>query len=574
MKQVSALSVTVRAIAISATAVAMSFASLTGALAQGQTGGCTIQGSANTYSIPAGQSTTFATNMLCAAAAGKNESAKLNFTIKGKNTLPTGATVSPNPVPVDAEVQTITIQTAKNSPPGGYTATFSATSPSCPGGYFFNGTPTNSQGNPNYCFVTFAITSTVAVPINFRQKSVGALRNGTLVFEYEFDSSTGKLADLKDCQVGENVLYPSGSSPFVWPKPPYNGSTPTPTIGWVPASHGKLEDQQKPKPFVKPYVANTFTATQSYRYQCPKDSGPVVDFAGETGILITRTVADSTGRGCWGYTVSKSGSSFSVLLPGVTKADCCSTATQPAADIATGGPQFGMTVAPPSAPVGVNEPIFAALTLDNPTAEEITVDLGLNGASNLALTISTPIGEVITQALDQGSVGLPGKVSLAPGGTFVEKLLPNEWYNFPVTGTTQIKLTLDDAAAATGVVGVNQPSTEFSVHVAPYDPASVTRLAQRLADTAIGGPTLEDKMEAAKTLSYVLDPLAVSSLVRVLQQSPIVAHYAVDGLGRIRNPEAIDALTAARDYLNEEIRTAVRYTLAMIQGQAPRPSAP
>jgi len=528
----------------------VSFVSVTVALAQAQTGGCTIQGSANPYSISAGQSTTFATSMLCAAAAGKNEKATLKFT-----GLPTGATVSPNPVPVDAGVQTITIQTAKNSPPGGYTAKFSATSTSCSGGYFFNGT------SPNLCFVTFAITSPVPVPINFRQKSVGALRDGTLVFEYVFDSSTGKLADLKDCQVGENVLYPSGASEFVWPKPPYNGSTPNPTIGWVPASHGALEDQQKPKPFVKPYVANIFTATQAYRYQCPK-TGPVVDFPGETGILITRTVADSTGRGCWGYTVSKSCSSFSVLLPEVPKADCSSTATQPAADIATGGPQFGMTVAPPSAPVGVNEPIFAALTLDNPTAEEITVDLGLNGTSNLALTISTPIGEVITQVLDQGSVGLPGKVSLAPGGTFVAKLLLNEWYNFPVTGTYQIKLTLDDAAAATGVVGANQPSTEVSVQVGPHDPASVTRLAQQLANEAITGPSLEDRMGAARTLSYVVDPLAVDSLVRVLQQGSMVAHYAVDRLGRIGNPAAIDALTAARDYLDDEVRTAVRNTLA------------
>jgi hypothetical protein len=549
-----------------ASGTAVSLASFTVAFAQGQTGGCTIQGSANTYSISAGQSTTFGTNMLCAAAAGKNESATLKFT-----GLPTGATFylgkpGVQAVPVDAGVQTITIQTAKNSPPGGYTATFSATSPSCPGGYFFNG---NSQAG--LCFVTFAITSTVAVPINFRQKSVGTLRNGTLVFEYEFDSSTGNLADLKDCQVGENVLYPSGSSPFVWPKPPYNGATPNPTIGWVPASHGVLEDKQKPKPFVKPYVANTFTATQSYRYQCPIKGGPIVDFPGETGILITRTVADSTGRGCWGYTISKSGSSFSVLLPGVTKADCSSAAAQAAADIATARPTFGMTAVPPSAPVGVNEPIFAALTLNNPTAEGIAVDLGLNGTSNLALTISTPIGEVITRVLDQGSVGLPGRVSLAPGGSFVEKLLLNEWYDFPQPRTYQIKITLLDDSADPAAVAANQPSTEFSVQVGPRDPAEVTRLAQQLADTAIGGATLEDKMEAAKTLSYVLDPLAVRSLVRVLQQSPIVAHYAVDGLGRIRNPEAIDALTAARDYLNEEIRTAVRYTLAVIQGQTSAP---
>jgi HEAT repeat protein len=71
-------------------------------------------------------------------------------------------------------------------------------------------------------------------------------------------------------------------------------------------------------------------------------------------------------------------------------------------------------------------------------------------------------------------------------------------------------------------------------------------------------------MEAASALSYIQDPLAVASLVRVLQNGSLVEHYAVDGLGRIGGPEAIAALLAAQDHPDEEVRAAVRLMLGMI----------
>ena len=39
--------------------------------------------------------------------------------------------------------------------------------------------------------------------------------NGVLHFDYDWDSSTGNLANLNNCQVGESVAYP-GASPYVW----------------------------------------------------------------------------------------------------------------------------------------------------------------------------------------------------------------------------------------------------------------------------------------------------------------------------------------------------------------------
>ena len=266
----------------------------------------------------------------------------------------------------------------------------------------------------------------------------------------------------------------------------------------------------------------------SFRKRCPA-SGIVV-FPGEMGIIIARTVSDSTGRGCFAYTVTKSGASASVNpLPSVPKPDCVSSALV-AENLGSkvSGNEIGMSVSPPTVSVGLNEPIFVDLTVLNKTAQTVGVDLGLNAKSNLELTILNPAGDVVTQtSLSSAGLGLSGEVSLAPHGTFMEKLLLNEWYAFPLTGTYGIKMTLlnDDRTARADL-----PATDFSVHIGPRNPAKLALISRELAVKAITGATLKEKMEAAKTLSYIVDPEAVDSLVRVLQQGAMVAHYAVDGL--------------------------------------------
>ena len=62
-----------------------------------------------------------------------------------------------------------------------------------------------------------------AVPNNFMQVGPGRrLANGTLHFDYSWGSSSGRLADLANCVVGEVVTYPSRDNPFPFPNPPWN----------------------------------------------------------------------------------------------------------------------------------------------------------------------------------------------------------------------------------------------------------------------------------------------------------------------------------------------------------------
>jgi hypothetical protein len=155
------------------------------------------------------------------------------------------------------------------------------------------------------------VTIRAAHPTNFRQTSVNALSDGTLEFTYAWDSSTGNLADLSSCVVGEIVTYPGTSNPYTWPNPPFNRATPNPTIGNQPGTGGGFtDDHQPPNSFVQPYRASSFTATQLYRYRCDNvNRGNYVNLT--RAMSIVRSVSQNADAS-WRYTVSKSGSSAGI----------------------------------------------------------------------------------------------------------------------------------------------------------------------------------------------------------------------------------------------------------------------
>jgi hypothetical protein len=169
-----------------------------------------------------------------------------------------------------------------------------------------SGTTCMQYNEMNYASAPVQVTC--ATPTNFRQ--VGnptALSNGTLRFNYAWDSSTGNVADLTQCQVGENVSYPGSANPFPWPSPMVR-STPNPTVINLAGTLGGFQDDhQPPNSFSTPYSAASFTATQQYRFRCTcHNSNNYVNLGGT--IDIVRSVIQNSGSPVtWRYQVTKSG---------------------------------------------------------------------------------------------------------------------------------------------------------------------------------------------------------------------------------------------------------------------------
>jgi len=112
-----------------------------------------------------------------------------------------------------------------------------------------------------------------AVPTNMHQTYVEDMGDGVLYFEYDWESTTGDLADLGNCRVGEKVDYQGGGNPYCFPSPPWAAGTcrDNPYFSSHLATSGGFGDIHTPGSFTKPYQVDSVTATQVYQYHCGPD---------------------------------------------------------------------------------------------------------------------------------------------------------------------------------------------------------------------------------------------------------------------------------------------------------------
>lgn len=120
-------------------------------------------------------------------------------------------------------------------------------------------------------------------PVNFRQTKGEAHQDGSLYFEYEWDSSTGNLRDLSSCTVGEIVEYPGDKNPYEPPNPPFTEKYNNPTVLNLDATWGQMADTHYCSTFsAPPYESASFDADQTYRYhnQCMSSAGSYLPLKG------------------------------------------------------------------------------------------------------------------------------------------------------------------------------------------------------------------------------------------------------------------------------------------------------
>jgi hypothetical protein len=132
-----------------------------------------------------------------------------------------------------------------------------------------------------------------------------------LVFAYTYQSSTGRLEDLKGCEILENVAYPGGD-PFVWPNPPWNAQWINPTVHpMAPGPQGYFADRHYPPAWAKTLGTADVSAKQFYFFHCPcaTDKLPVTTKARKTvdTFTIRRRVLLNKDGTTYRYVINKSG---------------------------------------------------------------------------------------------------------------------------------------------------------------------------------------------------------------------------------------------------------------------------
>jgi hypothetical protein len=150
-----------------------------------------------------------------------------------------------------------------------------------------------------------------AHPVNFHETNHYDAGNGTLHFDYAWDSSTGVMSDLINCTTQEIVSYTPRDLPFKSPPFPAGIDPINPTVKGGPAYVGSApDDHSTPGNFVRPYSTKTIIAVQTYQYICSGvNGGNPVRLYGP--LKIVRSVSQNS-NGSWKFTITKSGASASI----------------------------------------------------------------------------------------------------------------------------------------------------------------------------------------------------------------------------------------------------------------------
>ncbi|HKP51305.1 MAG TPA: hypothetical protein VJ183_01490 [Chloroflexia bacterium] len=203
----------------------------------------------------------------------------------------------------------------------------------------------------------------------------------------------------------------------------------------------------------------------------------------------------------------------------------------------------------PLAIVTLHEPVLVDFSIRNGLEEGIQFDLGHNRKRNFDITITEADGPVIqVPRLSEEDLGRLGKLCLKPQEKYTQRLLLNEWYDFAEPGSYKIEgrlstpiQTLSGREANPGFL------TPMSLQVLPRNPERLRKVCQALLHTAVESADVAEATEAVLALSHIRDPLAVPYLEEALSKRRLVWPYAIPGLARIANAEAIEVLISTME---------------------------
>jgi hypothetical protein len=201
--------------------------------------------------------------------------------------------------------------------------------------------------------------------------------------------------------------------------------------------------------------------------------------------------------------------------------------------------------------VTLHEPVVLVFEVHNGLEYPIILTVGSLTRQFYDLTVTTPGGKVLHKDPFDGQIDIvtigDGKVAIAPGADYQERLVMNQWFPFESPGTYPLtsKLTSNIDTPAGDVQAASQTA---QLQIKPRDPVRLNRICAELEQQAEIATTVEAAQFPALALSYVSDPVAVPYLARLLSAHTLAYAKAILGLERIGNDDAIEVLLSA---LNE-----------------------
>jgi hypothetical protein len=226
----------------------------------------------------------------------------------------------------------------------------------------------------------------------------------------------------------------------------------------------------------------------------------------------------------------------------------------------------------PSAALSLHEPVVLLVKVRNNGAESITLRLGRDRKTgyNLGLTPPGKTHMTLTNPEPRGIYD-KGDVSVPAGGTFTQRLLLNEWYDFSTAGKyfIDIRMMEPPRAGNSPMVSARDSGFRGSFEIGLRNSAKIRAACERLASEIKNASSYAEWAEAAAELSYVGDPVAVAYLQQAMDQQPMVAYTLADGLAKVGNDAAVEALLTELVNSHPSVADAARNALIGIQDAIP-----
>jgi hypothetical protein len=231
-----------------------------------------------------------------------------------------------------------------------------------------------------------------------------------------------------------------------------------------------------------------------------------------------------------------------------------------------------VTVTPEKSETVLHEPVYATFSVRNDTRATIRFSMGRNDKGLFSFSVTPPTRQTLEipkiPPPPEGGLHVVSEPSLKPGQQYTQRLLLNEWYEFPSSGAYRVTLRSDivfenDRGQPVRTSG----NTTFTVQIAPKDDARLEIICSELTTRALAQAGVRPRVDAARALSYVGDPVAIPYLSQLLENGKSVEQYGIIGLDRIGTNEAIDVLLSNVQRAEPELRQQIIAVLRRVEAR-------
>jgi hypothetical protein len=231
---------------------------------------------------------------------------------------------------------------------------------------------------------------------------------------------------------------------------------------------------------------------------------------------------------------------------------------------------FSLASARPS----LHEPVIINFVVKNNFSETITFDLGVDRKESFKFNLTRPNGtsNQAQQGIKEG-LAMPGEITLRPGQFYRQRLLINEWFDLSRIGKYAISVNLlAPIRSGNGRVVAKGANFRATFEITSRNPKKLQEICAGLLAQITTSTTYQQAKDAVTELGFVQDSIAVPFLEKVLKMNKMVERTAIEGLGRIGNAEAVQALVRALSIQDAELTAYVRYTLYRIESETTDPA--